>query len=250
MRAAVQLTPCQIQLDRPLSLLGLFYGHSSCLFYFFAAISIWLGLVSLRGGVRFVRYLQAESAKEYRGVHALRHCLHALRGVDVGLKENIDAIFAQDYPGVRDRFCDRYGCMIPRCADHRRGATFIQRQVRSRHADSWFPDPRLIAGKRSITCLSGIAVTPIRDSEVFVFVDSDARPEAYWLRSLVAPLQDRIWERRRVIAGSCRSRGGVASHLRSVWNAAIASALGADGRKTFAGAARLPSGGRRFADTK
>jgi len=33
-------------------------------FYFFAAIAIVLGLASLRGGVRFVRYLQKELAKD------------------------------------------------------------------------------------------------------------------------------------------------------------------------------------------
>src|SRR5205823_682540 len=33
-------------------------------FYFFAAVSICLGLLSLRGGARFVRYLQTEIARE------------------------------------------------------------------------------------------------------------------------------------------------------------------------------------------
>ena len=35
-------------------------------FYILAAISIWLGLLSLRGGVRFVHYLQTEAAKALR----------------------------------------------------------------------------------------------------------------------------------------------------------------------------------------
>src|SRR5258708_8793201 len=68
------------------------------LFYFLAAISIWLGLLSLRKGVRFVRYLQAESAKEYPEFTPPVTVFVPCRGVDNGLKENVSAIFAQDYP--------------------------------------------------------------------------------------------------------------------------------------------------------
>src|SRR5256885_8327854 len=67
-------------------------------FYFFAAISIWLGLLSLRGGIRFVRYLQTELRKEYPEFTPFVTVFMPLRGVDDGLRENIAAIFAQDYP--------------------------------------------------------------------------------------------------------------------------------------------------------
>ena len=69
-------------------------------FYFLAAFSIWLGLLSLRGGVRFVRYLQAEVAKEYPEFTPFVTIFVPCRGIDDGLKENIDALFAQDYPQV------------------------------------------------------------------------------------------------------------------------------------------------------
>ncbi|HYE12857.1 MAG TPA: glycosyltransferase family 2 protein, partial [Pyrinomonadaceae bacterium] len=71
------------------------------------------------------------------------------------------------------------------------------------------------------------------DSEVLVFVDTDARPSPDWLRSLVAPLAG-------VGVGAATGYrwflpvgGGLASHLRSVWNASIASALGPEGRRNF-----------------
>lgn len=70
-------------------------------------------------------------------------------------------------------------------------------------------------------------------SEVLVFVDTDARPNSGWLRSLVAPLVDKR-------LGACTGyrwfiplKGGLASHLRSVWNGSIASALGERGDKNF-----------------
>src|SRR5882672_9792307 len=67
-------------------------------FYFFAAISIWLGLVSLRGGVRFIRYLETELANTYPVFTPFVTVFVPCRGVDDGLKENIDAIFSHDYP--------------------------------------------------------------------------------------------------------------------------------------------------------
>src|SRR5438477_9797628 len=67
-------------------------------FYFFAVISIWLGLLSLRGGVRFVRYLQTELTKEYPEFTPFVTVFMPLRGIDDGLRENIAAIFAQAYP--------------------------------------------------------------------------------------------------------------------------------------------------------
>jgi cellulose synthase/poly-beta-1,6-N-acetylglucosamine synthase-like glycosyltransferase len=70
-------------------------------------------------------------------------------------------------------------------------------------------------------------------SEVIVFVDTDARPHAEWLRDLVAPLLD---ENIGVATGYrwfVPLRGGFASRLRSVWNGSIASALGADTARNF-----------------
>jgi cellulose synthase/poly-beta-1,6-N-acetylglucosamine synthase-like glycosyltransferase len=72
-----------------------------------------------------------------------------------------------------------------------------------------------------------------RDSEVFVFVDSDARASKTWLRSLVGPLCDEKVGAATGYRWFVPARGGIASHLLSVWNAAIASALGADGIKNF-----------------
>jgi len=78
-------------------------------FYFLAAISIWLGLLSLRGGVRFVRYLQAEVAKEWPEFTPFVTVFVPCRGIDDGLKENISAIFAQDYPQFEIIFVSDHG---------------------------------------------------------------------------------------------------------------------------------------------
>jgi cellulose synthase/poly-beta-1,6-N-acetylglucosamine synthase-like glycosyltransferase len=70
-------------------------------------------------------------------------------------------------------------------------------------------------------------------SEIFVFVDTDARPRADWLSTLIKPLQDPGLGATTGYRWFIPVRGGVASHLRSVWNAAIASALGEQPEKNF-----------------
>jgi ceramide glucosyltransferase len=70
-------------------------------------------------------------------------------------------------------------------------------------------------------------------SEVLVFVDTDARPGKDWLRNLVAPLADATLGASTGYRWFVPERGGIASRLRSVWNASVASALGSDTTKNF-----------------
>ena len=70
-------------------------------------------------------------------------------------------------------------------------------------------------------------------SEVLVFVDTDARPTKDWLRKLVAPLADETLGASTGYRWFIPDRGGIASRLRSVWNASVASALGSDTTKNF-----------------
>ena len=62
------------------------------LFYLFAAISIWLGLLSLRSGIRFVHYIQSELADDDNEFTPHVTVFMPLRGVDDGLGENVAAI--------------------------------------------------------------------------------------------------------------------------------------------------------------
>jgi ceramide glucosyltransferase len=200
------------------------------LFYFLAAISIWLGFISLRGGVRFVRYLQAELGKENPAFTPFVSLFVPCRGLDEGLRENINSLFEQNYPSFEIVFVtDRRDDPALRVIDEAR---------RSFTKESGPTMQVVIAGPAAG---SGQKVHNLRvavghadpRSEVFVFVDTDARPNAHWLRSLVAPLRDQSVGAATGYRWFVPVKGGLASHLRSVWNSSIASALGAAEKKNF-----------------
>lgn len=199
-------------------------------FYFLATISLWLGLLSLRGGVRFVRYVQSETDRTYPSFTPLVTVILPLRGLDDGLHENITAIFSQDYPAYEVVFVSD---------DERDEAWTVVEQARLDFKDESGPTMRsVIAGPaidrgQKVHNLSVAASSVERASEVLVFVDSDARPASKWLSSLVAPLADEAVGATTGYRWFVPVGGGISSQLRSVWNGSIASALGADEGKNF-----------------
>ena len=200
------------------------------LFYFFAAISIWLGFVSLRGGVRFVRYLQAELGRDHPEFTPFVSVFVPCRGLDEGLRENIKAIFEQDYPSFEIVFV----------TDSRDDPALriIHEARRSFTGESGPMMQVVIAGPatgsgQKVHNLRVAVSQPDPQSEVFVFVDTDARPSAHWLRSLVAPLRDQSIGATTGYRWFVPVKGGLASHLLAVWNSSIASALGAAEKKNF-----------------
>jgi ceramide glucosyltransferase len=199
-------------------------------FYFLAAIAIWLGLMSLRGGLRFVDYLKAEVAREYPEFTPFVTVFVPCRGVDDGLKENIGAICAQDYPRfeivfVSDRGDDPALAVIEAArqssSNERLPATQVVIAGPATDSGQKVHNLRIAVGKAD------------PQSKVFAFVDTDARPCTRWLLSLVAPLQDKNIGATTGYRWFVPPRGSFAAHLRSVWNASIASALGDLGDKNF-----------------
>ena len=200
------------------------------IFYFFAVISIYLGLLSLRGGVRFVRYLQKEIAEELGDYTPFVTVFVPCRGVDVGLKENVLSLFAQNYPAYEIIF-------VSDSADD--GAFAVIEAAR--HAFKKQTGPVISTVVAGHATGSGQKVHNLREavsfahpnSRAFVFADTDARPQKFWLRALVAPLQTDSIAATTGYRWFVAARAGFASHVLSVWNAAIASALGARGDKNF-----------------
>jgi len=187
-------------------------------------------LSSLRGGIRFVRYLQSELTKDYPEFTPFVTVFMPLRGIDDGLKENVTAVFSQDYPN--------YEVLLVSDDSDDPALRVVEAARQSFAAEAGPTMQAVIAGPatdrgQKVHNLS-VAINKAHPrSEVFVFVDSDARVSSSWLRSLVAPLQDEAIGAATGYRWFVSVRGGFASHLQSVWNASIASALGSDGAKNF-----------------
>jgi ceramide glucosyltransferase len=199
-------------------------------FYFFAAISVYLGVLSLRGGIRFARYLHSESGRQYPEFTPFVSVFLPLRGIDDGLQENIAAVLAQNYPGYEIVFV----------SDSKNDPAWqnVENARQSSTSESGPSIKKVIAGPatdrgQKVHNLSVAIDHADPASEVFIFVDSDARVSSNWLRALAAPLQEQNLGATTGYRWFISVRGGFSSHLRSVWNAAIASALGADEKKNF-----------------
>jgi ceramide glucosyltransferase len=197
------------------------------LYYLLAAAAIWFGIQSLLSGFRYVAYVRRETTKSLPDYTPFVSIIAPNRGIETGLRENLFALFEQEYP----RF--EILCVCDSASDPVNG---LIREVEWHHQN--VNSRIVIAGPATG---SGQKVHNLRvasalvdpQSEVLVFVDTDARPGRTWLRQLVAPLADEELGASSGYRWFIPDKGGLASRLRSIWNASVASALGGDRQKNF-----------------
>jgi ceramide glucosyltransferase len=238
----------------------IYWGRVVLVYYLLAIIALWLGLVSLRGGLRFSSYVRREMHASPANYTPFVSVLAPFRGLEEGLKENLTALFEQRYPayeiifvtdsavdpglrvveGLRESQSDKL-----QFVDHNpnfslrapREASSLRRDDNLKIVGQGVASKIVIAGAASdsgqkVHNLSRAVSEIDPRTQVLVFVDSDARPHADWLQSLVAPLGGSV----EVTTGYrwfIPLRGSVSGHLQSVWNASIASALGEREDKNF-----------------
>jgi cellulose synthase/poly-beta-1,6-N-acetylglucosamine synthase-like glycosyltransferase len=199
-------------------------------FYFFAAIVIWLGVLSLRSGLDFAAYVRQEVARSLPDFAPFASVIAPCRGLEEGLRENLAALFQQDYPTyeiifVTDRVDDPSLNVIGEIMAAGEGGHHVTASV-------VIAGPASDSGQKVHNLRAAVSQIDKR-SQVIVFVDTDARPNSRWLASLVAPLHDEKIGAATGYRWFVPVKGGLATHLRSVWNASIASALGARRDKNF-----------------
>lgn len=195
------------------------------IFYFFAAIQLFVGYKSLRGGIDFLDYFKKELSDEKPKFEPFASVIIPCRGIDTDLEENLRSLFQQHYDRFEIIFVvdDKDDESLPVVL------RLIEKKVHSR---------LIIAGK-AIDCGQKIhnlraAVLEIADeSQVLVFVDSDARPNKGWLRDLVAPLNDPKIGCTTGYRWFVQKKSGFSTQLRAVWNASIASQLGGTDKNNF-----------------
>ncbi len=196
------------------------------LYYFFAAVGVFLGYKSLRGGVEYLKFFESELAKPESKFTPFCSVIVPCRGLDQDLRENLAALLQQDFPEheiifVVDDKADEVVKVIEEIS--RQDAMTAKLVTAGKATDS----------SQKVHNLRQAVLEVSEKSEVFVFVDSDARPGKKWLKNLVAPLQDETIGCATGYRWFVSKKNNFASQLRSVWNASIASALGANVKRNF-----------------
>ena len=189
-------------------------------YYFFAVIACWIGFKSLQGGVRYAAYVKQQTSRELPDYEPFVSVIAPTRGHEGGFVDNVRPLLQQNYPRYEIQF------------------VFDNPQDPSLPLVNELGGKVVIAGPATDTgqkVHNLIVATQQIDPrcEVIVFVDTDARPDSDWLRKLVAPLADENLGASTGYRWFIPERGGLASRLRGVWNASVASALGADTTKNF-----------------
>ena len=196
------------------------------LYYILAASLIYLSYKSFRGGINYLNFFKQELAKPRAEFTPFVTIFAPCRGVDQGMLENLDALLVQDYPEYEVVF------ILDDEADE---ATKIIEAAwqEARRPVKLVVAPRATDSSQKVTNLREGVLYAEQHSEVFVFVDSDARPPRDWLGYLVAPVAD---ERVGAATGYrwfISKQMTFASEMRNAWNASIASALGASRASNF-----------------
>jgi ceramide glucosyltransferase len=198
-------------------------------FYFFAAIVIWLGILSLRGGFNFAAYVRRETARPLPDFAPFASVIAPCRGLEGGLRENIAALAQQGYPQyeiifVMDRADDPALAVVEEIIN-----TGSTERV---SAHIVIAGDAVDCGQKVHNLRAAVAEVDPR-STALVFVDTDARTQPGWLRSLVANLADTEIGAATGYRWFVPLNGNFPSQLRSVWNASITSALGERDDKNF-----------------
>jgi cellulose synthase/poly-beta-1,6-N-acetylglucosamine synthase-like glycosyltransferase len=196
------------------------------LYYFLAAIACWIGIKSLLGGLRFSAYVRRETSRLLPDFQPFASVIAPGRGLESGLADNLRPLLTQDYPRYEVLFVfDRSDDPAIEVVEQLKTAANVTTRI-------IIAGPATDSGQKVHNLR--VATTQIDpESQVLAFVDTDARPGKSWLKQLVAPLADKKLGASSGYRWFIPEKGGIASRLRGVWNASIASALGPDMTKNF-----------------
>ena len=193
-------------------------------FYVLAALLILQGIFSLIEGLRFRAFVLA-SLRTPRSPYTPKASIIApCKGIDRALEDNLAALFSQDYPDYEIIFA------VGSSDDAAR--QIIERLI-AEHAR---PSARLVIAEASadrsekVNNLLAALDRVGKNSEALVFVDSDARVHAGWLRALASELEDRKVGAATGYRWYIPERGGFCSALLAAWNGSVATTLGDHGR--------------------
>lgn len=213
------------------------------IYYIFASALIFLSYKSLRGGFYYLNYFKKELAEKKPEFTPFVSVIAPCRGLDSDLEKNLHALVNQYYSSnyevlfVVDSETDEAVPVIEKIISDRNYQSKNYPMALSIPKYSCYPK-LIVAGKaenegQKVHNLREAVLHVSDESKIFVFVDSDARPNENWLTNLVAPLQDEKIGCSTGYRWFISNRRNFSSELLSAWNASIASALGANMKSNF-----------------
>ncbi|HQU82058.1 MAG TPA: glycosyltransferase [Pyrinomonadaceae bacterium] len=197
------------------------------LFYFFSILLIYFSFKSLRSGINYLNFFRRELAKNEIDFAPFVSIIAPCRGLDADLEENLRALFRQNFPKYEIVFA---------VDDERDEAVFVIKKLIAENPQvsaKLIVAPKTKESSQKVENLREAVLKVSDESEIFVFVDSDARPVENWLKNLIAPLKDEKIGAATGYRWFISKKRNLASELRVVWNASIASALGENVKSNF-----------------
>lgn len=177
----------------------------------------------MAGGIKYLRYFQRETAKPLPEGKRFCSLIIPCKGLDHGLEENLRAFLDQSHKTFEVLFVVE--------STHDAAVDVIEKLVAE------FSHSRMIIA--AISQDTGQKVANLREavkhiderSEILAFADSDARPPQNWLLYLTAPLDDENVGMTTGYRWFTPKERRPAGDLLAVWNASIASSLGAENNR-------------------
>ena len=189
------------------------------LFYLLIVEQVLQGLHNLWEGLRWLRMAQRRIGS-HAGFYAPRVALFCpVKGVEPGLEQNLAALTSFDYSDYEIFF------------SMASGEDPARKILEKLAASSKHRIHIVIAGPpegcgEKVNNLRAAVQQAKEGFDVFVFADSDGRPDRSWMAHLVAPLADAKLGAVTTFRWFFRQRGGFWSALASAWNAPAATYLG------------------------
>jgi ceramide glucosyltransferase len=193
------------------------------LFYYLALLQIAVGVYLVWQGLRWVEYVRRRMQGD-PGFNAPRVALLCpCKGMEPGLERNLVALTEFDYRNYEVFFIlasasDSAYTTVKRVAEHSKPPAHVI-----------IADKPEECGEKVHNLRVAIEQLPT-EFEVFVFADSDGRPDKFWLRRLVAPLQDKQVGAATTMRWLIPNGHSLATALLAAWNASIVTMLSEKGK--------------------
>ena len=199
------------------------------LFLFFCALLVYFSFRSFLGGVAYLAYFRQQLAKQPSSFTPFATVIAPCKDLDEGLRDNLTALLKLDYPEYEVIFVVN-NANDPAVAE-------IEAVLNPRDTEpgknKLIVAPTATDSSQKVENLREAVTHADPRSEIFVFVDSDARPQKGWLRYLVAPLETEEVGAATGYRWFLSEKPTFAGELRSACNASIASALGPNTKSNF-----------------